>query len=242
MRVNKYLAECGVGSRRFCDKLIEDNKVKVNGKPCTLGMDVSEADDIKVDGKSVGGIKRLEYYMLNKPKGYISTVSDDKSRKTVMDLLPAIAGRVFPVGRLDYDSEGLLILTNDGDMAYALTHPKYEIPKTYSVKIEGYISDKQLVDFKKGIVIEGEKTPVTATVAVVERTRAYTKLEIVISEGKNREIRKMFEAIGYEVEFLKRVKIGDLKLSGLDRGEVRRLKPVEIAYLNKLIDRKAENI
>ena len=135
MRINKFLAECGVASRRNCDNLIKDGLVTVNGKVCKLGQEIDEHNDaILVNGKRVNLVKKYSYYMMNKPKGYVSTVKDDKDRKTVMDLLPPSVGRVFPVGRLDYDSEGLLILTNDGDLCNRLLHPSNEIPKTYLVK------------------------------------------------------------------------------------------------------------
>ena len=144
MRINKFLAECGVASRRGCDQLISAGKVTVNGKRASVGDDVSEQDEILVEGKPVSHKAVHSYYMMNKPKGYVCTVKDDKDRKTVMDLLPEGAGRVYPVGRLDYDTEGLLILTDDGDLAFRLTHPKNEIPKTYLVRIEGTIGDKEL--------------------------------------------------------------------------------------------------
>ena len=144
MRINKFLAEQGVASRRGSDKLIEEGKVTVNGVRVKAGADVSPTDVVEVDGKILSHKVKYEYYMLNKPKGCVCTVSDDKGRKTVMDLLPSGAGRVFHVGRLDYDTEGMLILTNDGELAYRLTVPKNEIPKTYLVRIEGTITDVQL--------------------------------------------------------------------------------------------------
>jgi len=138
MRINKFLAECGVASRRNCDKLISEGLVTVNGKVCSLGQEINESEDVVVvDGKKINRVKKFSYYIMNKPKGYVCTVKDDKGRKTVMDLLPPSVDRVFPVGRLDYDSEGLLILTNDGDFCNRLIHPSSEIPKTYLVKIEG---------------------------------------------------------------------------------------------------------
>ena len=131
MRINKFLEGCGVGSRRFCDKLISEGKVNVNGKPCKLGQDINEKrDTVTVEGRRVTFVQKDVYYIMNKPKGYVCTVKDDKDRKTVMDLMPTNAKRVFPVGRLDYDTEGLLILTNDGDLTFKLTHPKNEVPKT----------------------------------------------------------------------------------------------------------------
>jgi 23S rRNA pseudouridine2605 synthase len=232
MRINKFLASCGIASRRECDKLIADGKVKVNGKVATIGLDVSEADEIFVNGNKVA-VKKNEYYIINKPKGYLSTVSDDKGRKTVLDLLPENVGRIYPVGRLDYDSEGLLILTTDGELAQHLTHPSNEVPKTYLVKIEGTATEATLNPIRSGIEIDGYVTK-KCKAHIVETNKEYTKIHITITEGKNREIRKMFEAIGKEVTLLKRIRIGDLSLRGLDRGSYRKLTPQEVAYLMSL--------
>lgn len=234
MRINKFLAEQGIASRRGSDKLIEEGRVTINGKRAKAGDDVSASDVVEVDGKILSHKVSYEYYMLNKPKGYVCTVSDDKGRKTVMDLLPANAGRVFPVGRLDYDSEGLLILTNDGDLAYRLTTPKNEIPKTYLVRIEGVISELQLNRLRAGVEIEKGVVTKKCKITVIKTDKAYTKMHVVLTEGKNREIRKMFEVVGKNVDFLKRIKIGDLTLSGLDRGSVRRLTKEEVFYLSNL--------
>lgn len=233
MRINKFLAECGVASRRACDKLIEDGEVYINGKRCEVGADVTEMDNVTVSGRKVTPVKKFEYYIMNKPKGYVCTVSDDKGRKTVMDLLPKGVARVFPVGRLDYDTEGLLILTNDGDLTFRLTHPKNEVPKTYMVRIEGQITDQNLSKLRGGVLIDGVMTK-KCNVRVGETTKTDCKLFITITEGRNRQVRKMFEAIGKEVVFLKRVKIGDLSLRGLDRGKVRKLSVDEINYLKNI--------
>lgn len=233
MRINKYLADCGVASRRACDKLIADGEVTVNGKICTVGQDIKDGDVVEVSGKRVSKTKKYEYYILNKPKGYVCTVSDDKGRKTVMDLLPKTDVRLVPVGRLDYDTEGLLILTNDGDLTFRLTHPRNEIPKTYLVKIEGTISDLALSKLRGGVVIDGGTTK-KCSVRIGEVTKTDTKLYITITEGKNRQVRKMFEAVGKEVVFLKRVKVGDLTLRGLDRGKCRKLTLEEVNYLKNL--------
>ncbi len=234
MRINKFLAEQGVASRRGSDKLIEEGKVTVNGVRVKAGADVSPTDVVEVDGKILSHKVKYEYYMLNKPKGCVCTVSDDKGRKTVMDLLPSGAGRVFPVGRLDYDTEGMLILTNDGELAYRLTVPKNEIPKTYLVRIEGTITDVQLNRLRAGIEIEKGVVTKKCRVNVIKTDKNYTKLHVVLTEGKNREIRKMFEAVGKNVDFLKRIKIGELTLTGLDRGAVRKLSREEVFYLQNL--------
>ncbi|MBQ9481107.1 MAG: rRNA pseudouridine synthase [Clostridia bacterium] len=233
MRINKFLAECGVASRRQCDKLIEEGAVKVNGKPCALGAEVDDGDTVTVNGKRVTYGNKREYYIMNKPKGYVCTVSDDKGRKTVMELLPKHAGRVFPVGRLDYATEGLLLFTNDGDLAFRLTHPKNEIPKTYTAKIEGTVTDKELDKLRFGVEIDGRMTH-KCNARITESDKDHTKVTVTITEGRNRQVRKMFEAIGKEVAFLKRIKIGDLTLRGLDRGECRPLTPSEVEYLKLL--------
>lgn len=232
MRINKFLAAAGVASRRECDKLVADGKVKVNGKTAALGLEVNEGDEVFVENRRVT-IQKNEYYILNKPKGYICSVSDDKGRKTVMDLMPANVGRIYPVGRLDYDSEGLLILTTDGGLAQKLTHPSNEIPKTYLVKIEGTLTEAALNPIRSGIEIDGYMTK-KCKAHIVETNKAYTKIHITITEGKNREVRKMFAAIGKEVQLLKRIKVGDLTLRGIDRGAYRKLTSQEVAYLNSL--------
>lgn len=234
MRINKFLAESGVASRRNCDKLISDGLVTVNGKVCTLGQDIDEVNDsVMVNGKKINKVSKFSYYMMNKPKGYVCTVKDEKDRKTVMDLLPNNVDRVFPVGRLDYDSEGMLILTNDGDFCNRLIHPSSEIPKTYLVKIEGSLDDSEILRISRGVVIDGVKTK-KCTIKIVDQTKAFTKFHVIVTEGRNREIRKLFMSAGKEVKFLKRIKIGDLGMGSLDRGAVRKLTQDEIEYLKNL--------
>lgn len=234
MRINKFLAESGICSRRAADRLIEDGAVKVNGKVCVIGQEIDEySDNVTVNGKKVGLPATYEYYIMNKPKGYVCTVKDDRDRKTVMDLLPPNIKRVVPVGRLDYDSEGLLLFTNDGELTFKLTHPKNEIPKTYVVKTERPITEKELSLLRQGVIIDGVKTK-KCRASLVETNKNYSKLEITITEGKNRQIRKMIESVGNSVDFLKRIKIGDLTVSGLNRGEVRKLTVQEIEYLKML--------
>ena len=233
MRLNKFLAACGIASRRDCDKLIAEGKVCVNGKAAVLGIDVSDSDCVTVDGRQVT-LKKNEYYLLNKPKGYLSTVSDEKGRKTVLDLMPYTVGRIYPVGRLDYDSEGLLILTTDGELAQRLTHPSNEVPKTYLVKIEGTLKESDLNPLRSGIEIDGGYVTKKCKAHIVETNKQYTKIHMTITEGKNREIRKMFAAIGREVVLLKRIKVGELTLRGLDRGSWRKLSRQEVEYLMSL--------
>lgn len=229
MRINKYLASCGVASRRECDRLVAEGKVTINGKRAELGAEVCEGDEVFADGKKVA-VQKNEYYILNKPKGYICSVSDEKGRKTVLDLMPAGVGRIYPVGRLDYDSEGLLILTTDGELAQRLTHPSNEVPKTYLVRVEGTLTETALNPIRSGVEIDGYVTK-KCKAHIVETNKAYTKVHVTLTEGKNREIRKMFAVIGKEVTLLKRIKIGELTLRGLDRGAYRKLTQQEVAYL-----------
>lgn len=234
MRINKFLATSGVASRRAADQLIIDGVVKINGKICVPGDDVDvNSDTVTVNGKIVNVVKKYDYYIMNKPKGYVCTVKDDKGRKTVMDLLPPKIKRLFPVGRLDYDTEGLLILTNDGDLTYKLTHPKNEVPKTYLVKTEKPISDEDISKLRSGVYIDGVKTK-KCNVRLIENSKSGAKVHITITEGRNRQVRKMFEAVNNSVDFLKRIKIGELTLTGLNRGEVRQLLAQEIDYLLNL--------
>ena len=231
MRINKFLAEKGIASRRHADKMIAEGRVKINGAVALLGSNVEESDAVLVDGVPVScEEKQVQYYIMNKPKGVLCTVSDDRGRKTVMDLLPENVGRIFPVGRLDYETEGLLILTNDGELAFRLTHPSNEIPKTYLVRIEGTMTEKDLNPIRSGVELDGVLTK-KCKAHIVETDKAYTKVHITITEGRNRQVRRMFEAIGKNVAFLKRVSLGRLKLTGLDRGECRPLSPQEIEYL-----------
>lgn len=233
MRINKYLAECGIGSRRGCDILISEKKVTINGKLASLGDEVKSGDEVCVEGVPVQHENTHKYYLLNKPKGYVCTVRDDRGRKTVMELLPPEAGRVFPVGRLDYDTEGMLLLTDDGDLAFRLTHPKNEVPKTYLVKIEKGITDAELNRLRAGVEIDGVLTG-KSKVKIVETDKAFTKLHVTITEGRNRQVRKMFEAVGKQVVFLKRIRIGEMGLGSLPRGKVRKLTAEEIFYLENL--------
>ena len=229
MRINKFLAASGVASRRECDEMIKNGKVTVNGKRAVIGIEIGEDDEVKVDGVTVN-VKKNEYYILNKPKGYICSVADDKGRKTVIDLMPEGVGRIYPVGRLDYDSEGLLILTTDGELAQHLTHPSNEVPKTYLVRVEGILTENDLNPIRSGLEIDGYVTK-KCKAHIVETNKSFTKVHVTLKEGKNREIRKMFAAIGKEINLLKRIKVGELTLRGLDRGAYRKLNRNEVNYL-----------
>ncbi len=234
MRINKFLAEKGIASRRHADEMITAGRVTINGELATLGANVKEGDIVALDDMPIENTETEgEYYLMNKPKGVVCTVSDDRGRKTVMDLLPEGVGRVFPVGRLDYATEGLLILTNDGDLAYRLTHPMTEIPKTYMAKIEGTLTERDLNPIRSGVELDGVLTK-KCKAHIVETNKAYTKVHITITEGRNRQVRRMFESIGKTVALLRRVSIGQLKLTGLDRGKIRKLTEQEVLYLKGL--------
>ncbi len=231
MRINKYLALAGLGSRRGVEELVKKGVVTVNGKTITdLATDIGDDDVVRVDGKNLTFEENYKYYILNKPKGYVTTSSDEKGRKTVMDLVKDIKGRVFPVGRLDYNTEGLLILTNDGDLAQKLMLPVSEIEKTYICVIKGNITEGELAVLRAGVKIDGVKLK-KCKIKVLDVKDGKTRLEIKIHEGKNRQIRKMLEYVGKEITLLKRVGIGDLRVGGLSRGEYRELKEEEVAYL-----------
>ena len=234
IRLNKYLADSGVCSRRKADELIAEGRVFINAKKVTeLGTMVNEENDtVTVDKKKVTPVKELTYIMFNKPKGCVTTASDDLGRKTVFDFID-LKKRLFPVGRLDYDSEGLLLMTNDGELTQKLTHPSSEIPKVYVVKIEGEIVESDLAIISKGVTVDGEKFG-RAKVKVTGVENGLTRLEVTIFEGKNREVRRMFSAVEKNVVFLKRVAVGNLRLGGLGRGKYRFLNDNEIAYLKSL--------
>lgn len=233
MRINKYIASCGICSRRKAEELILQGKVKINGNVITeLGTIVNSEDRVEVNNKAIKPETNYVYFMLNKPKGYVTTAEDDRGRKTVLDLIPNNI-RVYPVGRLDYNSEGLLLLTNDGDLTNKLTHPKHSVGKTYSVRVEGTVSSKTIEKIKEGIFLDGQKLQ-PCEVFEIKQENNYTKLKITIYEGKNRQIRRIFEQFNHEVIFLKRISIGDLKLGSLDRGKVRKLTIKEVSYLKSL--------
>lgn len=233
MRINKFIASSGLCSRRKADELIKEGKVTVNeNKVVDLGYDVLKEDKIKVNGVVIKPVEQKVYYMMNKPKGYVTSLSDEKGRKTVIDLLGDIPYRVYPVGRLDYDTEGLLLFTNDGDLSYKLTSASSNINKTYIVKIEGQIKESELAVVRSGVVVDGVKYG-KCELEVIEQDDKFTKLKMVIHEGKNRQIRKTFEHIGKVVVFLKRVAIGQLRLGGLSRGKVKKLNEEDLLYLFK---------
>lgn len=235
MRLQKYLAQCGVASRRGAEKMILEGRVSVNGETIReMGVQVDEdADEVFVDGARVRPETKKIYIMLNKPVGYVTTVSDDKGRQTVMDLITDISARVYPVGRLDYDTEGLLLMTNDGDLTYRLTHPKHEISKTYEAEVTGNITMDTINALRRGVILDGVKTA-PAEVEIIGATRLGTKLEITIHEGRNRQVRRMFEELGCVVKHLKRVREAGLNLGHVPLGRWRKLTESEINMLKKI--------
>ena len=233
VRLQKFMAEQGIASRRKSEELIAQGKVKVNGHPASLGDKINPYKDlVTVKGEKVTHIKKrkMVYIMLHKPRGYVTTVSDDRGRKTVMDLIPDVKERVYPVGRLDRDSEGLLILTNDGVFTNCMTHPSHEYSKVYRVTVRPAVNDEILNNLRTGIVLDGKKTaPAEVTVLTQEDGRVV--LEFIIHEGRNREIRRMCESQGLEVARLKRTAIGSLKLGMLGQGKYRELSEQEVKKL-----------
>lgn len=235
-RLNKYLASTGTASRRSADKLIAQGRVRVNGKTVTeLGVSVNEKNDtVMVDDIIVRPVSDYSYLMFYKPKGCITTASDEKGRKTIYDYLSDLnIPHLISVGRLDYDTEGMLLLTNDGVLAHKLTHPSFEVPKTYSVKVKGEMPEHKLAQLRKGVLVDGELTK-RCKVKLLEYKDGESKLNITITEGKNRQVRKMFEAVEREVIFLKRIAVGELRLGGLSRGGYRYLNEDEIYYLKRI--------
>lgn len=235
VRLQKYLADCGVASRRGSEEIIRSGRVRVNGETVTeMGVKIDEDNDlVMVDDIPVRIEKKLVYIMLNKPAGFVTTVSDDKGRDTVMDLVTDIPIRLYPVGRLDYDTEGLLLLTNDGELTYNITHPKNNIPKTYVAEVTGNINMETLTRLRNGVVIDGIRTS-PAKVEVIGATQLGTKLEITIHEGRNRQVRKMFESVGCIVKRLKRTKEAGLNLGHLPLGRWRKLSESEVNMLKKI--------
>ncbi len=242
IRLQKIIAESGYCSRRKAEELIQAGKVQINGHPATIGMKVDPAKNIiTVMGERIETPKnqRKLYLMMYKPRGYITTMHDEKNRRCVADLLPASLGRVYPVGRLDVNSEGMLLLTNDGDFANDLMHPSRHVSKTYRVTVRPDITDEQLAAFAEGIVIDDGVKTQPATVRVLTKEQNRVVLEIIIHEGKNRQIRKMCEALGLSVARLKRVSIGPLKLGMLAPGKYRELTNDELRAIRSAIQRPA---
>lgn len=232
MRLQKYMAHAGVASRRKCEEIIAQGRVKVNGEIIdTQGYIVEEGDRVTVDGKRIRPVRRNTYILMNKPRGIVSSAKDNKDRQTVLDLLaPNIRARLYPVGRLDMDSSGLILLTDDGELTERLLHPKYEIEKTYKVTVTGLVTEEDAQALSAGVKLnDGMTAP--GEFKILEHRNKKTRLECTIREGRNRQIRRMFESLGYEVIQLERIAFGPLSIRGLGKGDYRPLREKEIRML-----------
>ncbi|SDA15694.1 23S rRNA pseudouridine2605 synthase [Ruminococcus sp. YE71] len=239
VRLQKIISDNGICSRRKAEELIAQGRVKVNGRPVKVGDKADPSKDlISIDGEPIRIERRrtLRYIMLNKPRGYVTTMSDELDRKNVTELLTGVGDRVYPIGRLDKNSEGLLLFTNDGKLANDIMHPSKHITKTYRVTVRPDIDDETLVKLAEGVVIDGRKT-LPCTVIVLEKQQGRVVLQMTISEGRNRQIRKMCEAVGLEVARLKRTSVGPVRLGMLKPGEWRDLKPDELRALRTAIEK-----
>jgi len=233
MRINKYLSSLGVASRREVDRLVDEGLIKVNGEPATSGMKVSSEDEIEVRGKVIETSQEEKvYYILNKPKGVISAAKDDRGRKTVVDMIDT-KQRIYPIGRLDFDTTGLILLTNDGELFNRIIHPRSTVYKSYFVVVKGEVSDASLKKLAEGVELEDGKT-LPAKVRVVKSIPRSTSLIIEIREGRNRQIRRMCSAVGHPVYDLKRERIGKLEIRDLAEGQYRELTAEEVKYLYSL--------
>jgi 23S rRNA pseudouridine2605 synthase len=234
-RLQKVMAQAGIASRRRCEELIKSGQVRVNGKVVQeLGVKVDPIrDQIEVRGQKIA-IERKRTFLFYKPLGVITSLYDPQGRKTVADYFKKIAERLYPVGRLDYDTEGLLLLTNDGELAHHLAHPRYEVAKVYVATVKGKLTPAALAKLEKGVKLEDGWTA-PAHVRVLQTDEENSKLEVRLHEGRNRQVRRMCQAVGFPVMHLLRKKIGFLTLQGLKRGEHRELTPTEIAKLKKML-------
>jgi len=236
MRLNKYIAASGICSRRKADELIESGVVSVNGKKVVeLGFSVNEKDKVFVKNELIRP-KKFEYYRFYKPTGYITTSDDEKDRKIIYDLLPPAMHNLKPVGRLDRDSSGLIILTNDGDLINELTHPSIKVPKVYVVSVEGKVSLHHLEKMAQGIEIEKGKNAYADTL-ILESTNKKTILQVTLYQGLNRQIRKMFENLGFEVTSLKRIQHATITLEGLKKGQFKPIKPLQVKELRNFLSK-----
>lgn len=234
-RLQKVIANSGITSRRKTEELIQNGNVKVNGDTITtLGFKVNSSDNIEVNGVSISKEEKV-YYVLNKPREVITSVSDDKGRRTVVDLIKDDK-RIYPVGRLDYDTTGIIILTNDGELANLLMHPKNEIDKCYVAKISGILNPKELMMLKNGVLIDGVKTrKAHVKTRKIDKENNTSIVELIIHEGKNHQVKNMFKAVNHDVLKLKRERIAFLDLTGLKSGEYRKLNHKEVATLYSLV-------
>ncbi|RWZ60222.1 rRNA pseudouridine synthase [Halobacillus fulvus] len=240
-RLQKVIAHAGVASRRKAEKLIQDGKVRVNGETVTeLGTKVGPNDEVEVNGVPIDKEEPV-YYLLYKPRGVISSVSDDKGRKVVTDYLPEVDERIFPIGRLDYDTSGILLLTNDGEFANLLMHPRHEVDKVYVVKTKGIPSKEQMQQLRKGVKADGEYLKaVHAKILSTDGKKNSAIVQVILHEGKNRQVRRMFDSLGFPVDKLKRERYGMLDLHGMNAGDYRALKPHEVKQLRQLAEKNVE--
>lgn len=233
MRINKYIAHAGVASRRKAEELIKNGHVTINGEVVdNLATQVKASDRVEIDGSPIYNEEKV-YYLLNKPRGVISSVSDEKGRKTVVDLLPEVRERIYPVGRLDWDTSGLLILTNDGDFTDKMIHPRNEIDKIYLARVKGIATKENLRPLTRGVMVDGKKTkPAHYHIVKVDKEKNRSVVELTIHEGRNHQVKKMFEEVGFIVDKLSRIRFGTLDLAGLRPGEFRKLSKKEISQLH----------
>lgn len=237
MRINKYIASCGIASRRKAEEIILQKRVTVNGNVVNeLSFKIDEQNDIvEIDGSKIGLDEKEVYIVLNKPEGYITTVKDQFDRPSVLDLVSDIKERIYPIGRLDYETSGLLILTNDGDLTYKLTHPKHEVAKTYMAIVKGIPTTDEMKNFEDGLYIEDYKTaPAKIKIVKKDEEKNYAICEIKIHEGRNRQVRKMCRAIDHPVLRLRRAAMGEITLRGTEVGKYRNLTKEEVDYLKGL--------
>jgi pseudouridine synthase len=241
-RLQKILSQAGVASRRASEQLMIEGRVTVNGgtvRELGTKADASK-DDIRVDGRRIKIAERHRYLLMNKPTGFVTTRSDPQRRQTVMELLSGVREYVYPVGRLDYETEGLLLLTNDGELAARLTHPRHEVPRVYEVRVLGVPDAHDIARLAKGVTIEGRRTDPAHVTLVPGRHEGHALLRITIAEGRNRQVRRMFDAIGHPVDYLRRVAIGPLKDSRLRPGQWRDLTEAEVTALKKVAGRQGQ--
>jgi len=234
MKIQKFIAHCGYCSRRKAEEFVAAEKVLVNGQVATIGLVIDpEKDSVQINGKVLSLLTEDHvYFLVNKPVGHVSTTSDELGRKTIISLLPKNSPRVYPVGRLDVESQGLLLLTNDGDLAYELTHPKFEHPKIYEVLVEGDPSEKALEHLRRGVRLkEGYTSPAEVELLEYDAPKGTTWLQITIHEGRNRQVRRMMERVGYEVQQLVRTQLGPFNLDMLEDAKVKQLSSQEVQEL-----------
>lgn len=235
-RLQKIMAHAGIGSRRACEEIISEGRVRVNGQKAILGQKVNpQTDKIFIDDKPMGTIEKRRYIILNKPFGYITTVKDQFGRKDILDLVPSISERIYPVGRLDFDSEGLVFLTNDGALAHKIMHPSFEVPKTYLVELNDKITMDAVYRLRTGVILEDGRTA-PANVEVLKSLKGASQLRLTIIEGRNRQVRRMCAKVGHQVNKLTRISIGPLNLGDLPLGKYRNLTQDELKSLKQVVN------